>query len=203
MFLLVRIDYSGLLKLGLEGLNIKDVPVYVMPKMKNFLIENNLFSQLINNNIILKEIKNNLFINLNSQIKIAPFFVPHRNELSETVGYKIITENQSVVYIPDIDSWHEWNVNPIDLVKDNDIVLIDGTFFSKKEVYHRDINEIPHPSISESMKLFKKMDNKDKSKIYFTHLNHTNNALDNSTKEYQKIITSGYNILNDKQLFNL
>jgi len=195
--------YSGLLKLGLEGLNIKDVPVYVMPKMKNFLIENNLFSQLINNNIILKEIKNNLFINLNSQIKIAPFFVPHRNELSETVGYKIITENQSVVYIPDIDSWNEWNVNPIDLVKDNDIVFIDGTFFSKKEVYHRDINKIPHPSISESMKLFKKMDNKDRNKIYFTHLNHTNNALDNSTKEYQEIITSGYNILNDKQLFNL
>ena len=53
------------------------------------------------------------------------------------------------------------------------------------------------------MEWFKKMDNKDKSKIYFTHLNHTNNALDNSTKEYQKIITSGYNILNDKQLFNL
>jgi len=28
--------YSGLLNLGLEGLNIKNVPIYAMPKMKNF-----------------------------------------------------------------------------------------------------------------------------------------------------------------------
>jgi len=193
--------YSGLLNLGLEGLNINKVPVYVMPKMKNFLIENNMFSQLINNNIILKEIENNLFINLNDEIKIAPFLVPHRNELSETVGYRIITENKSVIYVPDIDSWNQLDINPVDLANSNDLLLIDGTFFTKEEVKYRNINKIPHPSISESMKIFDSSENK--NKIYFTHLNHTNKALDKDSEEYANIITSGYNILNDKQIFNL
>ena len=44
---------------------------------------------------------------------------------------------------------------------------------------------------------------KEKNKIYFTHLNHTNKVLDEGSKEYNNVITSGYNILKDKQIFNL
>ena len=51
------------------------------------------------------------------------------------------------------------------------------------------------------MKIFDSSENK--NKIYFTHLNHTNKALDKDSEEYANIITSGYNILNDKQIFNL
>ena len=40
-------------------------------------------------------------------------------------------------------------------------------------------------------------------KIFFTHLNHTNPVLDSMSYEYKKIITSGYNILKDKQIFLL
>ena len=45
--------------------------------------------------------------------------------------------------------------------------------------------------------------NEDKKKIYFTHLNHTNRALVEDSVEYNKIITSGYNILEDKTIFKL
>ena len=195
--------YSGLLNLGLEGLNIKNVPVYAMPKMKNFIIENTMFNQLLDNNIILREIKNDLVINLNDEIKITALSVPHRNELSETVGYRIITENQSVIYIPDIDSWYEWDLDLINLVNNNDILLLDGTFYSKKEIKHRDVKKIPHPSMLESMRALNSITKNERKKIFFTHLNHTNKALDSESREYKNIITTGYNILNDKQIFNL
>ena len=40
--------YSGLLHLGKEALSSKNIPVYVMPKMYNFLSKNGPWCQLIN-----------------------------------------------------------------------------------------------------------------------------------------------------------
>ena len=81
--------YVGLLDLGLEIMNTSNIPVYVMPRMKRFILNNQPMAQLIENkNIQLKNIKNNNAISIND-LSIKPFEVPHRNELSETVGYKI------------------------------------------------------------------------------------------------------------------
>ena len=196
--------YMGLLYFGLEALNLKNIPVYVLPRMKEFLYQNSMFYQMIENkNIIIKELKNNSQIQLNENLELQPFFVPHRNELSETVGYKIIGENNSVIYLPDIDSWSDWDVSLIDIIKDNDIVIIDGTFFSKDEIVGRNINKIPHPTIMQSMNLTNQISLKDKNKIFFTHLNHTNKVLNFGSQEYKKVITSGYNILEDGKIFNL
>ena len=172
--------------------------------MKEFLYQNSMFYQMIENkNIIIKELKNNSKIQLNEILELQPFFVPHRNELSETVGYKIIGENNSVIYLPDIDSWSDWDVSLIDIIKDNDIVIIDGTFFSKDEIVGRNINKISHPTIMQSMNLTNQISLKDKNKIFFTHLNHTNKVLNSESQEYKKVITSGYNILEDGKIFNL
>ena len=196
--------YIGLLYFGLEALNLKNIPVYVLPGMKNFLCNNSMFSQMIeNNNIIIKDLSEQSKIRLNDNLEIKPFFVPHRNELSETVGYSIKGESKSLLYIPDIDSWEDWNINLVDIIKDNDIVIIDGTFFSKDEIIHRNIEKIPHPSIIESMSLMEKLPFKEKNKVFFTHLNHTNKALNDKSEEYNDIITTGYNILKDKQTFRL
>ena len=129
--------------------------------------------------------------------------MPHRNELSETVGSKIVGKNKIVIYIPDIDDWGEWDKNIIDVIRNNDILILDGTFFSKKEIKHRNIDKIPHPSIQESMSFFSCLDKEDRKKIFFTHLNHTNLALNENSSEYNDVITSGYNILKDRQIFKL
>ena len=50
--------------------------------------------------------------------------VPHRNEMSETVGYKINSTNKSVIYIPDIDSWEKWDTSIIDIVRKNDLLFL-------------------------------------------------------------------------------
>ena len=98
--------YMGLLELGLEVMNTNDIPVYVMPKMKSFLENNAPFTQLLElNNIRLFVLQDYYPIDIFKDVKIIPIQVPHRNEYSETVGYRIQSSRHSVLYIPDIDSW--------------------------------------------------------------------------------------------------
>ena len=77
-------------------MNSKNIPVYVMPVMKDYIENNSLLNQLIvNKNIDLCLIENELELKLDSNIDVIPFEVPHRNELSETVGFKIKGKNKS------------------------------------------------------------------------------------------------------------
>ena len=196
--------YSGLLELGLEVLNTKDIPVYVMPKLLKFLKNNDSINFLFQSkNIIPVAINENESINLSNGLKVSSFLVPHRNEMSETVGYKINTKDNSIIYIPDIDAWSDWDTDIIDVIKKNDLLFIDGTFYDKNELQGRNIDNVPHPSILESMRLFKDLDGKERNKIYFTHLNHTNRLLNRESDEYREFLNKDFNILDDRQIFNI
>lgn len=63
--------------------------------------------------------------------------------------------------------------------------------------------EIPHPFVIETMSLFKNSSKKEKSKIYFIHLNHTNPLLDEKSKEFNDIINKGYNVAYEGLELNL
>ena len=102
--------YTGLMYLGREVIGAKDVPVYAMPRMQNFLKSNGPWSQLVSlGNIKLVPIQDNIKIKLTDQIHIVPMEVPHRDEFSETVGYKMIVGKKSAFFLPDIDKWEKWN----------------------------------------------------------------------------------------------
>ena len=91
--------YLGLLELGLEVMHTHNIPVYVMPRMKLFLEGNAPFTQLIAfHNIELKGISPDIAVQLNDDISVIPFLVTHRNEFSETVGFKVKSENTSLIY---------------------------------------------------------------------------------------------------------
>ena len=107
--------YSGLIYLGKEALGAKGFPVYAMPKMSFFLKENGPWSQLVKlDNIKLVTLSNNIAVTVLEKIKVTPLIVPHRDEFSETVGYKIEGPSKSILFIPDIDKWLLWNRNLID-----------------------------------------------------------------------------------------
>ena len=170
--------YTGLMYLGKESYNSRAVPVFAMTRMKGFLIKNGPWSQLFKiNNIKINNINHQEEIKLSNNLSITPFLVPHRDEFSETVGFKIIGPKKSVLFIPDIDKWGKWNKNLKQEIKKVDLALLDGTFYDSKEVNNRNISEIPHPFIIETMDLFKEENNFEKSKINFIHLNHTNPLL--------------------------
>lgn len=196
--------YTGLMYLGKEALNADSIPVYAMPRMKNFLEQNGPWSQLVKNkNITLQELNDQTEIRLTNNLKVIPFTVPHRDEFSETIGYIIIGPNKKVLFIPDIDKWQKWNTNIIDAIANVDYAFIDGTFYDAAEINNRDISTIPHPFIIESMALFKDLSAAEKKKIYFIHFNHTNLVINKKSNQYRQVVQNGFNVAGVNMVFPL
>ena len=168
--------YTGLMYLGKEGMNGNKIPVYAMPRLTNYLTNNGPWSQLVTlENINLMPLQSLVPITLDNGLVVMPIVVPHRDEYSETVGFKIIGTKKSALYIPDIDKWKLWEKDIIAEVQAVDYAFIDGTFFEDGEI-NRPIKDVPHPFVSESVSIFKNQPLSVKQKIYFIHLNHTNPA---------------------------
>jgi len=98
------------------------------------------------------------------------------------------------LFIPDIDKWDKWEQDIKEEIKKVDVALLDATFFKNGEVDNRDMSEIPHPFVEESMKLFGDLSAKDKAKIYFIHFNHTNPILQEKSGAKKEVLDKGYNI---------
>lgn len=191
--------YTGLIHLGREVMNTSSIDVYAMPMMLDFLNENAPWNQLIiNNNIRLNSLGDNIPVALTNKISITPFLVPHRSEITETVGYKITGPSKTLVFIPDIDNWDEIILK---IVITADVALVDGTFFNAYELLEREISEIQHPLITESMKLFNQLSQKDK--IHFIHFNHTNPIINSEGKAHKMVKESGFKIAQEKQIIEL
>ena len=195
--------YVGLLDLGLEIMNTKDIPVYVMPRMKEFILSNQPMTQLIDNhNIKIIDMQSDEII-LFDNLSVIPFEVPHRNELSETVGFRLLSSNKSVIYLPDIDSWDEWDVDLNEFIMDNDILFLDGTFYKKNEIKLRDVSRIPHPEIVDTMNRLSNLSHSYKSRLYFIHLNHTNDVLREGSDAFNDVINQGFSLAQDNQKFEI
>ena len=187
--------YSGLMYLGKEALGANKINVFAMQRMSNFLKTNGPWSQLVDDqNILIKKMTENKNIILNKNILVLPIIVPHRDEFSETVGFYIKGINKTALFLPDIDKWNKWNRSLIKVLKEVDFAFIDATFYDNKEINNRDISEIPHPFVIETMDLLKDLSISERKKIYLIHLNHTNPLLDTSSQEYKKVINFGFNI---------
>ena len=186
--------YTGLMYLGREGLGGKNIMVYALKRMARFLTKNGPWDQLVKlNNISIQTISNKEFVKLSENIFVIPIRVPHRDEYSETVGYKIIGKSKKILFIPDIDKWDEWKKSIIEEVKLVDYAFIDGTFYNGSEL-NRDMREIPHPSIEETLQLFSNQPLAERNKIYFIHINHTNPILTNKNGIRDLVENLGFNI---------
>ena len=187
--------YTGIMYLGREALNTIEIPVYAMPRMYDYLQSNGPWSQLVSlKNIQLQKLKADSAIKLTDKISAMPILVSHRDEFSETVGYSIKTENKSVLFIPDIDKWQKWEKDIRILVQQYDYLFLDGTFYKEGELPGRNMAEVPHPFMQESIRLFNDLPLAQKQKIWFIHFNHSNPLLDKSSKEYKEVKNKGFNV---------
>ena len=192
--------YTGLMHFGREVMGTNKIPVFAMPKMITFLEENGPWSQLVElENISLQTLKSDSTFNLNENIKIKPFLVPHRDEFSETVGYEITINRKTLIFIPDIDKWEKWETDITELIKKVDYAFLDATFYKNGEL-KRDMSEIPHPFVEESMELFSELPEKDKQKVYFIHFNHTNPLLQEGSNAQKEVFEKGFNIAKEGQI---
>ncbi len=197
--------YTGLMQLGKEVMNEKKIKVYAMPRMKKFLENNGPWSQLVKiKNIEIELLQNETAVKLTDEISVIPMLVPHRDEYSETVGFKIQAKSKSALYIPDIDKWELWNKNILDELAKVDFAFLDATFYSADELPGRNMKEIPHPLVIETAILFRQLNSSTTTKIYLTHFNHTNPLLDiESMKEKFFIFESGLQLTIQGEIINL
>ncbi|WNC72361.1 MBL fold metallo-hydrolase [Thalassotalea psychrophila] len=195
--------YTGLMFLGHEAMGASNVPVFSMPRMARFLETNGPWSQLVKyKNISLVPLQDNGVQKLGS-VKVTPFLVPHRDEYSETVGYRIVGPDKSAIFIPDINKWHEWKTDIAKLVTTVDYAFLDAGFFADGELPGRDMSLIPHPFVTETMETLKQLSREDRKKVWFIHMNHTNPMLNPNSVESQKVKSAGFNIAIEGKRFTL
>ncbi len=195
--------YSGLMQLGREVMGAKNAPVWAMPRMGKFLRENGPWSQLVDlQNIDLHPLHADSAIQLTADLRITPFLVPHRDEFSETVGYRIETPRKKVIFIPDIDKWEKWQRDIVNDVRSADYALLDATFFKDGELTGRSMREVPHPFVAETMQRFATEPAAEKKKVTFIHLNHTNPLLwDEHAKK--EVLEAGFSLAEEGMVIGL
>jgi pyrroloquinoline quinone biosynthesis protein B len=170
--------------------------------MASFLESNGPWDQLIAaGNIELRPVDR--LIHISSQLQATAFPVPHRDEYSETVGWRVQGPRKSLLYVPDTDSWDGWEW-PIEYHLANvDVALLDATFFSRDELPNRDQAAVTHPTVVESLRRFVTLEDAERAKIRFTHLNHTNPLLRTDSDEYIQVIRSGMRVAAEGDTFEL
>jgi pyrroloquinoline quinone biosynthesis protein B len=186
--------YTGLMYLGREAIGADQMPVYAMPKMKQYLTNNGPWSQLVDlNNIELMALNDRSVVVL-ANLKVTPFIVPHRDEFSETVGFSIKGPNKTAIFIPDINKWSQWERDIADQVQASDYALIDATFYDNEELPGRDMSKIPHPFVTETMAALSTLSKEHRAKVWFIHMNHTNPLLNLNSEQAKVVRAQGYNI---------
>lgn len=186
--------YAGLMFFGKEAMATNGTPVFAMPRMLRYLNNNGPWSQLVKlGNIALKPIQNKLTISLEN-IQVVPFIVPHRDEFSETVGFRITGPQRRAVFIPDINKWEQWNEDLAEMIKHLDYALIDAAFYADGELPGRDMSKIPHPFVTETMAILDSLTAQDRQKVYFIHMNHTNPLLNPKSSQSIEVEKAGFRI---------
>jgi pyrroloquinoline quinone biosynthesis protein B len=168
--------YLGLTQLGREVLGAHSVRVYAMPRMRDFLAHNGPWDQLVKlHNIDITPLEDGVEMALNERIHVTPLLVPHRDEYSETVGYLVRGPSRSILWLPDIDKWEKWSTPLESVLERVDVAYIDGTFYDAGELPGRDLREIPHPLMTETMTRL--AGTPLGAKVRFIHLNQSNPLL--------------------------
>jgi pyrroloquinoline quinone biosynthesis protein B len=145
-------------------------------------------------------------VQLEPGVSVTPLLVPHRQEFSEVVGFRIQAPGRKVLFIPDIDSWSLWDqagTRIEDEIAKVDVAYLDGTFYANGEIPGRDMSGFPHPFIRTSMDRFASLPAKQKAKIRFIHLNHTNHALWPGTPERAAIEAAGFRVADEGERLQL
>jgi len=168
--------YLGLAQLGREVLGARSIKTYAMPRMRDFLDRNAPWDQLVHlHNIELVPLEDGVAVQLNERITVTPLRVPHRDEYSETAGFIIRGPSRSILWLPDIDKWEKWSTPLESVLARVDVAYLDGTFYDASELPGRDLREIPHPLITETLSRLKASPML--AKVRFIHLNQSNPLL--------------------------
>jgi pyrroloquinoline quinone biosynthesis protein B len=186
--------YLGLAHLGYEAIGTTTTPVHASASMVEFLSHNAPWDQLVRLRQLEVEIaKPGQIIELGQGLRAEPLLVPHRPDYTDTFGWYLSGPNKRVLYIPDTNPWAKWTTYLDDVFANVDLLLIDGTFYSDDELPGRDVAEIGHPLMTDSMDRLERYLGAG-LQVWFIHLNHSNPTLDADSSERRELESRGFAI---------
>ena len=166
--------YAGLVNLGREAMNTRLLPVYASASMGRFLRHNGPWSQLFElGNIALCELSPGSTLDVTPSLSLEPVPVPHRQEYSDTLSFVVRGPQRSLFHCPDIDDWSVWERSLPEVLAGVDVALLDGTFYDRDELPGRDMAEVPHPLITDTLARLEGV----ATEVVLVHLNHANPVL--------------------------
>ncbi len=163
--------------------------------MKRFLESNGPWSQLV----LSEEHRSSrdprwYLLSVTERIAFKPLLVPHRDEYSETVAFVVAGPNRRLLFLPDIDKWERWDTPIEALLQEVDVAYLDATFLDEKELPGRNLSEIPHPLVRESIERFATLPAGVRGKIRFIHFNHTNPLVNARSPEAEEVRRLGFGV---------
>jgi len=179
------------------------VPVFATDRFWAFLSGNGPWKRLVEGgHIVRSPLAAGSKVELAPGLAVEPFRVPHREEDSDVVGFRVQGPTRRLLYIPDIDDWSRWDRDIAALVGSVDVALLDGTFFSPAELGARSMAEVPHPLVTTTMERLGPLLKQGK-RIIFIHMNHTNPILRSGTPERQEVERRGFEVAADGMVLPL
>lgn len=190
--------YLGLAHFGREAANTRDLPVYGTHAMAGFLRKHAPWEQLVSlRNIALHEVSGGQVMEPWPGLRLRVFAVPHRGEYTDTLGVSI---NERLLYVPDIDGWPQWASARAE-VERHRVCLLDATFFSADELPGRNLKEISHPFVTDTLKFFDGL--QQGRRIVLTHFNHSNPICDPASPQARQVRDAGFELAQEMQQFEL
>lgn len=196
--------YTGLMHLGREAYGTAATPVFATGEMGAYLTGNGPWSLLFEAGYLTHvELEPERVVDLGGGLHVTAILVPHRPEFSDTVAFLIEGPRRSVLFLPDIDKWEIWERSIEELLERVDVALIDGTFFDGDELPGRDMAEIPHPFVVESLRRFGALPAEVRARVKFLHLNHSNPLVDPGSAASERVRAAGMGVAREGEMFEL
>lgn len=187
--------YAGLMHLGREVMNTQKLPVYVLPRMAEFLRSSGPWELLVRlGNIELRTLRPGDIVPLNGRIGVETLQVPHRGEYTETAAFIVHGPGKRLLFLPDIDSWDGGSNSIEQLLARVEVAYLDATFFSGDELPGRDMADIPHPLVTDSLARFAALPPAERAKVRFVHFNHTNPLLVDGSAAVTQVQEAGHHV---------
>jgi pyrroloquinoline quinone biosynthesis protein B len=166
--------------------------------MADFLRRHAPWEQLVNlGNISINEAPGGTTIAPWPGLRLRVFTVPHRGEYTDTLGVSI---NEKLLYVPDIDDWRAWPDARVEVEK-HAVAILDGTFYSTNELPGRDLREIAHPFIEDTLAFFAGLTQG--RRLVLTHFNHSNPVCDPASVQARRVQAAGFELSQEMMEFVL
>ena len=187
---------GGLPQLGPEAMAVQSLPVYAAAELISVLQSTYLWQPLLSC-LEMNPLTVGKAMPLAPNLSITAVAVPHRDEWGTgTVAFLIHGPRQSLLYVPDIDSWEQWP-EADSLLNAVNIAVVDASFYSTSELGGR--KPVAHPLVPDTMHRFKNIP----GQLVLTHFNHTNPVLDQNSPEREEVRSSAVLIASRGLTFQL